>query len=317
MSSELFRKEALSKYLRTDAPGGLITIAPPWTVVTFATMAVLAVVLALLASFAHVQMAASGRGVVRANQPPIVLRAPFAGAVLSIAHAAHEHAGAGELLVTLDARTETAALERCTTELAVERAELASLDARLTEWNQSADRARDAATALVLLSQMRSQRDKTNTLGQRCDALGSVVSRSRVVVPVDAAVADVAVSVGARVREGDVLATLLPAAAPLVGYLALEERHRNELSVGQTVRVKFDALPYDEVGAGSARVTRVLDALPSGVKIDGADRASVFAELSLEAMPAGAGRPRPGMTFDADVLTRRRRVLSLLFGASN
>jgi len=63
-------------------------------------------------------------------------------------------------------------------------------------------------------------------------------------------------------------------------------------------------------------VARILDALPSGVRIDGADGASVFAELSLDAVPDGAGPPREGMTFAADVLTRRRRALSLLFGAS-
>ncbi len=316
MSSDLFRKEALSRYLRTDAPGGLITITPPWAVAMFATMALLVVGLGLLAFFAHVQLAASGRGVVRPNQPAIVLRAPFAGTVLSVARGVRDRGRRGELFVALDARSETAALERCAAEFGVERAELASLDARLAEWNQSTDRERDAAMALVLLSQLRSQREKTTTMAQRCDALSSTVARSRVELPVDVVVSDLAVAAGARVREGDVLATLIPARATLVGYLALGERHRSELSVGQPVRVEFDALPSDEVGTGSARVARILDALPSGVKIEGADGASVFAELSLDTMPEGVGPPREGMTFAADVLTRRRRALSLLFGAS-
>jgi HlyD family secretion protein len=170
--------------------------------------------------------------------------------------------------------------------------------------------------ALVLLSQLRSQREKTSSAAQRCDAVGAFVTKSALKFPVDATVVDVAVSAGGQVREGDVVATLLPASARIVGYLALGEQYRSEIAPGLSVRMKFDALPYDEVGAGRARVVRVVDALPSEVKLDPGAGASVFAVLEVEAMPTGSGPPRSGMTFTADVLTRRRRVLSLLFGTS-
>jgi hypothetical protein len=108
----------------------------------------------------------------------------------------------------------------------------------------------------------------------------------------------------------------VPAGARLVGYLALPERYRSDIAVGQPIRVKFDALPYNEVGTGTARLGRVLDALPSGVKVDAPEGAGVFALIVLEAMPRGSGPARPGMTFAADVLTRKVRVLSLLFGGA-
>jgi HlyD family secretion protein len=206
--------------------------------------------------------------------------------------------------------------ERCLKDLAAEQGELATLEKRLGDWNESNDRENKASMALVLLSQLRSQREKTSSASQRCDAVGAVLERSAVKFPVDASVVEITVSAGAHVREGDVLATLLPATARIVGYLALGEQYRSEVSPGLPVRVKFDALPYDEVGVGRARVVRLVEALPSGVKIESAPSASVFVELDLDAMPAGSGPPRTGMTFTADVLTRQRRVLSLLFGTS-
>jgi multidrug resistance efflux pump len=167
----------------------------------------------------------------------------------------------------------------------------------------------------VLLAQVRSQREKVSALSQRCDAAQRVIERSRVPFPVDARVADVAVSEGSEVREGDVLATVVPSSAQLVGYAVLAETHRSEVEVGQTVQLRFDALPVSEVGAGTARVARVLDALPSGVKVDAQDGGGVVVELGIEAMPRGSGAPRTGMTFGCDVLTRRPTILSLLFAS--
>ncbi len=316
-NSELFRKKALAKFLRVDAPGGILTITPPATLAVFATMAGLFVVLALLATFGRVQIAAEGRGVVRPDAPPVVLRAPFTGAVLSVATHAGASGKAGQLVLTMDARSEALQRVRCLKDVAAEQSELAGLEKRVAEWNESAERDRNASMALVLLSQLRSQRDKASSASKACDAVGAFVEKSAVKFPVDASVVDVAVSEGAQVREGDVVATLLPASARIVGYVALGEQYRSEIAPGLSVRTKFDALPYDEVGAGRARVVKVVDALPSDTKIESAASASVFAVLELETMPTGAGPPRAGMTFTADVLTRRRRVLSLLFGASD
>lgn len=151
-------------------------------------------------------------------------------------------------------------------------------------------------------------------MGTSADVAGTTAAD-----PVDARVGDVEVAAGGQVRQGDVLATLVPASAKLVGYLVLGEQHRSEVAAGMPVRVMFDALPSNEVGAGSAKVARMLEALPYGVKIEPgaaatAAPASVFVELALDAMPPGSGPPRSGMTFTADVLTERRHILALLFG---
>ena len=316
MNLGMFRQQAAAKFLRTDAPGALITVAPPWSVTIFAVMALALLGLLLIAGVGHVQLVASGRGVVRPDQPPLVLHAPFTGVVLSVARKRGDLGHAGDLLLTLDARAEQATHDRCVGEVAVEQQELTALQQRLADWNQAVGPSHDASMALVLITQIRAQREKTAADALRCETLGAIVARSRVTYPLDAVIADLAVTRGAQVHEGDVLMTLIPASARLVGYLSLPEQYRNEVAVAQRVNVKFDALPYDEVGTGSARIARLLDALPSGAKIEGHDGTGVITELELDAMPRGSGPPRPGMTFTGDVKTRRVRILSLLFGAA-
>jgi multidrug resistance efflux pump len=295
----------------------------------FAVLALVSAVLGLIALFGHVQIYAEGRGVLRPDSPPALLRAPFGGTVRTVERAVGQRGRSGDVLVTLDVRTEIAAHDLCAAQVETEERDLASLDVRLGDWNAK-DEHRDAALALVLLSQIRTQRDKVNGLTQRCEEVGRVVARSRVVFPIDGAVDDVAVAPGSQVHEGDALATIVSSSARLVGYLVVPEAHRNELAPGGAVRLKFDALPYEENGVGVGRVTRLLEALPSGTAVaDGCDEArggqgtpsgstgttaGAIAEIAVDAMPAGA-LPRRGMTFTADVLAGRPRILSLLFGS--
>ena len=313
MKPGLFRKEALSRHLRTDAPGAVIGIAPPALVALFAVMLALFAALLALAAFGRALIVAGGRGVVHADEPLIALHAPFSGTVLAVTHGLRERGAAGDVMIEMDARTERAGHEKCAGLLAVAQRDLAGLEQRLADWNQTTGHEHDASMAIVLINQVRAERDKVTGMTQRCDALGSTVERSHVVFPADAVVADLAVSPGAQVHEGDVMAKLVPAEARLVGFVEIPERFRSELAEGQTVRLEFDALPSAEVGAGTGQVIRLLDELPSGVKLDTPSAGGVVAEVSLGAMPPGAGPPRAGMTFNAGVVTGRARVLSLLF----
>jgi biotin carboxyl carrier protein len=317
MSTELFRKQALARFLRVDAPGALVSVAPSSGLVVFGVMASLFAGLVLLTVVGRVQIVAEGRGVAQPDEPPIVLHAPFAATVLATHHAPPDRGAPGDALIDLDARADAVRHDRCVASLGAEQRDLDALEKRLHDWDQAPAKNPDAALALVLIAEVREQRQKVSADRERCDALGAVVEKSHLPFPVDAVVLDVAVTDGAEVKEGDVLATLAPAGARVVGYLALPEAYRGEVAAGQLVQVKYDALPFDDVGAGTAHVTRLLDALPSGVRIEGADRGGVFVELTLDSMPTGGGTPRAGMTFTADVLTRRPRIASLLFGSGS
>lgn len=314
MNFSIFRKQALTSYLRPDAPGAIVAVTPPWSFAIVGTMLALFVGLAAAATFGRAQVVASGRGVVRYDKPPIVLFARRAGKIRTITHGPRDRGAAGDALLVFDADDATASHKKCADDLDVERRDLTSFERRLAEWNGKSQDARDASTALVLLSQIRTQREKVATLASRCDVLANVVERSVVKLPVDATVVDVEVSPGAEVKEGDRLAVLAPQASRLVAYLSFPEARRSELEVGQTVRLRFDSLPSDEVGAGTGRVLAILDALPSGAKIEHAEGGGLFAEVSIDAMPSASnGSARQGMTLDGDVLTRRVPIASLVF----
>jgi multidrug resistance efflux pump len=313
LNRDLFRPKALSKFLRPDAPGALLAIAPPATVAVFALLAASLIALTVVGVRGEAQMAVTGRGVVAPDQPPLVVRAPGPGRVLSVDGMVRERGEAGAMLVTLDARVEAAALEKCSADLAEARRGLEGAESRVARWTGDDAPGRDAAMALVVLAQVRNDRERVTAMAQRCDSLRSTVERSRVVFPLAATVLDVAVGPGAQVHEGDVLATLLPSTAKLVGYLSFGAAHRAELAPGQKVVLAFDAIPRDELGAGEARLAHVLDAAPSWVKLDSE---GAVAEVSIDAMPRGSGPPRPGMTFSASVLTRRVPLLALLGGSA-
>jgi hypothetical protein len=314
MNFGIFRKKALDSYLRPDAPAGLVAILPPSTVIVFGVMFLLFGGLGLATIFGRAQIVASGRGIVKLDHPPIVLHARRAGKIAKIERTHRDHGSTGEVILSFDMDETLAASQKCATELDMERGDLAALEKRAADWNDGArvPERREASTALVLLSQIRTQREKVNVLAQRCEAHSVLLERSMVRFPVAAAVIDIAVSAGAEVKEGDALVSLAPSSSKLVGYVAFPEARRADIAPGQSVKFRFDALPADEVGSGSGRILRLLEVLPTGVKLDQAESDGVISEVSIDVMP-GAAQARQGMTFEGAALTRRVSIASLLF----
>ena len=176
----------------------------PWTVAIFGVLLLTLLALVGLVLWGDAQIAAEGSGVMMPDQPRVVLRAPFSGRVLSVSSGVHESGRAGQALVLMDARAEKAAYEQCAIDLALVKEGLLALEARAKE---PAEASRDP---LMLVAETRDERESVARTTERCDALLRVVAPSVVVFPVDATVSDLAVSTGTEVREGDVVATLLP-----------------------------------------------------------------------------------------------------------
>jgi multidrug resistance efflux pump len=306
-------KESAPDSFTTEGRSGLLTIAPPWSVALVTLLSLLFVGLGLLAWFGRVRVYTQGRGVVRLSSPAIVVRAPFGGTVLTVEHGAGDRERAGALLLRLDAHIDEAAQAECAQRLPADTIALDAMERRLREWRE-APTEREAALTLVLIAQMGAQRESVTSRARRCEDLQRTLDRSRLEFPVDAVVDELAVAAGAQVREGDVLATLVPSSAHLIGYLALPEQYGMDLAVGQPVRLRFDALPFDQVGVGRATVARVLDALPSDVKLEAPS--GRYAELSIDAMPRDDVKAHAGMTFTGDVFVREGRVIDVLFGRS-
>src|SRR6185312_12013530 len=96
MNKGLFRKQALSSFLRPDIPGTVLTVAPPTSVAVFVALTALFAALAVLGAATRITVYAEGRGVVRPDAPAIVLRAPFTGTIASVGLEAGSHGRAGD-----------------------------------------------------------------------------------------------------------------------------------------------------------------------------------------------------------------------------
>jgi multidrug efflux pump subunit AcrA (membrane-fusion protein) len=144
--------------------------------------------------------------------------------------------------------------------------------------------------------------------------------RSRVTAPIAGTVEDLAVGPGEWVAEGDVLAAVVPAGSRLVGHLAVRERDAHWIRPGAPVRLKLDAYPYQEMGTGWGRVTRVAGDLLSVRRRDELglprelDGAHVLVEVEVVRLPAGApgARLANGMGFRGEVILREQRIGVLL-----
>lgn len=310
--SDLFRKQSAAAFYSTDARGTLLGIAPPSSIVLFAILTVLLVGAGLVLSVGRAKVYATGRGVVRPDQPPLVLRAGTNGVVATLDAAPGARGKRADQVATLDVGAASAARVTCKDDAARAQAEAVKLDERLTQLEKSSGD-RDATLALVLIAEARSARQKASAAEASCDRLAATVRSGRIDFPADATVDHLDVAVGSQVREGDAIATLVPATARLVAYIGVPEAHRSDLVVGKKVRLRFDALPYDSVGVGHGTITHILDALPAAIKLDDGEAASAYAEVSLDTMPAAA-QARPGMKLTADVFVRSTPIWTLLFG---
>jgi hemolysin D len=145
--------------------------------------------------------------------------------------------------------------------------------------------------------------------------------------PVDAVVLEIGHrSIGSVVREAETLFSLVPRDAPLQAEVNVDSRDIGEVAVGQAVRIKFEAFPFQKYGTGSgtvrvisedsftpesggevaARAPREESARPSHpyyrVLVD-------LTDVRLHNLPEGF-QMLPGMTLTAEMKVGSRRVIS-------
>lgn len=145
--------------------------------------------------------------------------------------------------------------------------------------------------------------------------------------PVDAVVLAIAHrSVGSVVRGAETLFTLVPKHAALQAEVDVASRDIGYIAVGQRVKLKFDAFPFQKYGTGIGTV-RVISpdsfaAMPGNERTGRATRGEAkqppqpfyrvlvnLTNLKLRGLPRGF-RMMPGMTLTAEMEVGRRRVIS-------
>jgi membrane fusion protein, hemolysin D len=137
--------------------------------------------------------------------------------------------------------------------------------------------------------------------------------------PVDSVVLEIANrSVGSVVREAETLFVLVPRDVPLQVEVNVEGKDVGQIAIGQTVRLKFDAFPFQKYGTGSGLVRIVSqDSFAPDPKGEGARRLVApyyrvlvdVADKRLHALPE-TFKMIPGMTITAEMKVGRRSVIS-------
>jgi hemolysin D len=175
--------------------------------------------------------------------------------------------------------------------------------------------------------------DLVDTLAKRSAAteeLKKAELRQHMIVlttPVDAVVLEIAHrSIGSVVREAETLFSLVPREASLQAEVNVDSKDIGEVAVGQPVRIKFDAFPFQKHGTGSGTV-RVIseDSFAPETGNAAASRSPQEEpnhlshpyyrvlidanDMRLRGLPDGF-QMIPGMTLTAEMKVGSRRVIS-------
>ncbi|WP_407180095.1 HlyD family type I secretion periplasmic adaptor subunit [Bradyrhizobium sp. STM 3562] len=136
--------------------------------------------------------------------------------------------------------------------------------------------------------------------------------------PADAIVLEIANrTVGSVVREAETLFVLVPRDVPLQAEVNVEGRDIGQVAVGQPVRIKFEAFPFQKYGTGSGAV-RVIsqDSFSPDPKSEAARHTAPYYRVLVDLTDTHLRLPEdrvqliPGMAVTAELKVGRRSVIS-------
>jgi hemolysin D len=167
--------------------------------------------------------------------------------------------------------------------------------------------------------------DLVETLAKRNSAaedLKKVELRRQLIVlsaPADAIVLEIANrTVGSVVREAETLFVLVPRDVPLQAEVNVEGKDIGQVTVGQPVRIKFEAFPFQKYGTGTGTVRVVSqDTFAPDPKAEGAHRMPApYYRVLVDVIdtklrgPSERFQTIPGMAVTAEMKVGRRSVIS-------
>jgi HlyD family secretion protein len=163
----------------------------------------------------------------------------------------------------------------------------------------------------IELSQATNQRD---SMKENLKKLRRRKENVNILAPADGVVMDMQnLFVGALVREGDTIMSLVPSNVPLTVELDIDPKNIGNLMLGAKVSIKLDALPYQKHGEILGEVSFIAkDTVDTG--LDGSKgtfyRArSTMASNELRDLP-GNFTLVPGMLLNGDIRAGKRRLIT-------
>ena len=138
--------------------------------------------------------------------------------------------------------------------------------------------------------------------------------------PVDGRLLSLSVSEGEAVRAGESIVTMQPTGSKIIARLILPSNSVGFIMTGQTVRLRYDAFPYQTFGTYEGKITNVSNSvyLPEDLEnYTGMNDAAAFlaeVELSNEFIRA-YGRDiklKPGLTLEATIVIGDRSLIEVI-----
>ncbi|OGQ82065.1 MAG: hypothetical protein A2289_07580 [Deltaproteobacteria bacterium RIFOXYA12_FULL_58_15] len=148
------------------------------------------------------------------------------------------------------------------------------------------------------------------------EALRFHVESQQIKSPTEGVIGNIALGgAGDLVTAGEILLQVIPVGGPLVAEVEIANKDIADIRVGLPVRIKLDALPYQDYGFLKGRVREV----PQDVKAlekekEGDAVYLVLASLDVDQMTAPSGEKKPillGMALSADITTKKRALWQL------
>jgi membrane fusion protein, hemolysin D len=165
-----------------------------------------------------------------------------------------------------------------------------------------------SATETLKQSASQKEADLANTTEELHLARGQMAFSS-IASPVAGTVTELKVrNSGEVVSAGQAIAVIVPEGVPLVVDAQVPNRDVGFVRVGSLARIKVDAFPFQRFGTLEGRVLKVFPNAGEG------DKFSVKIGIDSPHLKVGDERVTmfPGLAVQADVLTSRQRLLSLL-----
>lgn len=203
---------------------------------------------------------------------------------------------------------------------------LALQQAMLATRTQLAQRERERAQVAGQLERLPLDRDAQAaalkadlySLSQRRSALERL-GQGVVRAPIRGRVATLQVDVGTSVQASQALVHLLPLEGELEAVLYAPPQAIGLVRVGQPVRLRFDAFPYETFGTGTGQITSVSTTVlsPADLPVDLGLRGPLYqVRVGLDAQALSTARAeyplQAGMTLQAHLVLERRRLWRVL-----
>jgi membrane fusion protein, hemolysin D len=202
---------------------------------------------------------------------------------------------------------------------------LARVRGNIADYSHRVDKAQADQNVFAEDFRKTAYQDLVETLAKRDSAaedLKKAELRRKLIVlkaPDDAIVLDIASrTVGSVAREAEPMFVLVRRDVALQAEVNVEGKDVGQVSVGQPVRIKFDAFPFQKYGTAKGEV-RVIsqDSFPPDPKAEGAHRPTapyyrVLVDLSDThlRLPEERSQLIPGMAVTAEMKVGRRSVMS-------